>query len=261
MKISFVNVCKRRFVLLKMTTVAIMQPTYLPWLGYFDLIDQSDCFVFLDSVQFNKRSWQQRNRIKGPDGQITLTVPVLSKGKREQLICEAKIDDTTNFFQKHLKTIHQNYGKAPYFSTYYQSFSEILSGSHKLLCELNIEIIHWFMGQLGIQSKTIRSSSFNVSGKKAELLCDICQRIGGSVYLSAQGSKEYIDQNNPFGEKGIKLIYHDFQHPEYNQLFGSFIPYLSVLDLLFNEGPSSLDIIRSGRKNDLGKSFNGTSNS
>jgi hypothetical protein len=227
-----------------------MQPTYLPWIGYFDLIDQSDCFVFLDSVQFNKRSWQQRNRIKGPDGEVMLTVPVLSKGKREQLICEVMIDGTTNFFKKHIGTIYHNYKKARYFSTYYPSFSEILSSSHKLLCDLNIEIIYWLMVQLGIQSKTIRSSSLNVSGKKAELLCNICQKIGCSIYLSAEGSKEYIEQSNPnpFEEKAIKVIYHDFQHPEYNQLFEPFIFHLSVLDLLFNEGPASLGIIRSGSK-------------
>jgi hypothetical protein len=180
-----------------------------------------------------------------------LTVPVLSKGKREQLICEVMIDGTANFFQKHLKTIYHNYKKAPFFSAYYQSFSEVLGKPHKLLCDLNIEIIHWFMEQLGVQCETIRSSSLNVSGKKAELLCNICQKIGCSVYLSAEGSKEYIEQSNPnpFGEKAIKVIYHDFQHPEYSQLFGSFIPYLSVLDLLLNEGTSSLNIIRSGRKN------------
>jgi hypothetical protein len=245
--ISCLQICP--ILILMITTVAIMQPTYLPWIGYFDLMDQADCFVFLDSVQFNRRSWQQRNRIKGPDGEIMLTVPVLSKGKRHQLICDVEIDSMTNFSQKHLKAIYHNYKKASFFSAYYQGFSEILGKPHKLLCDLNIEITHWFMEQLGIQCETVRSSSLNVSGAKAKLLYNICQQIGGSVYLSAEGSKEYIEQNNPFQEGEIGLIYHDFQHPEYNQLFGSFIPYLSVLDLLLNEGTFSLNIIRSGRKN------------
>jgi len=231
--------------------VAIMQPTYLPWLGYFDLIDRSDCFVFLDSVQFNKRSWQQRNRIKGPQGEIMLTVPVISKGKREQKLCEVEIDKSRNVLEKHLKTIFHYYKKATCFSKYYDGLSEILSKSHTLLCDLNIEIIQWFMAQLGTQSIIVKSSSLNLSGKKAELLCQICQAVGGRTYLAAKGSQEYIERNNPFGENGIKLIYHDFQHPEYNQLFDLFMPYLSVLDLLFNEGPSSLDIIRSGRRNEL----------
>ena len=230
-----------------MTTVAIMQPTYLPWLGYFDMIDQADCFVFLDSVQFNRRSWQQRNRIKGPQGEIMLTVPVISKRKREQKICEVEIDKSRDVFTKHLKTISHNYRKAPYFLKYYEGLSKTLSKSHTLLCDLNIETIIWFMEQFDVQSRIVRSSSLNVFGKKADLLCQICQVVGGRTYLAAKGSQEYIEQNNPFKENGIKLVYHNYQHPEYDQLFGPFVPYLSALDLLLNEGPASLEIIRSGR--------------
>ena len=226
--------------------VAIMQPTYLPWIGYFDMIDQSDCFVFLDSVQFNKRSWQQRNRIKGHDGVLWLTVPVLSKGRRDQRIDEVVIDQTQAFQEKHIKTITYSYSKAPFFAQYIDELSAILHKSHQFLADLNIELIRWLCAQLGIETEMVRSSSLNVEGKQVELLVNICKALGTDRYLSAAGSKAYIEENNLFVPNGIDLVYHEYRHPEYRQLHGAFVPYLSVLDLLFNEGPSSLSIIRAG---------------
>ena len=230
-----------------MKTVAIMQPTYLPWIGYFDMIDQSDCFVFLNSVQFNKRSWQQRNRIKGHDGVLWLTVPVLTKGRRHQRIYEVEIASTQHFREEHIKTITRCYSKAPFFEQYIDGLSAILCRSHRLLADLNIEFTHWFCEQLGIETKMIRSSSLDVEGEKVELLVNICGMLGADRYLSAAGSKEYIEENNLFVPNDIDLVYHAYRHPEYRQLHGSFVPYLSVLDLLFNEGRSSLSIIREGR--------------
>lgn len=228
-------------------TVAIMQPTYLPWLGYFDLIDQSECFVFLDSVQFEKRSWQQRNRIKGPDNVLWLTVPVLTKGRRDQRIDEVMIDQTQAFQEKHIKTITHLYSRASFFVQYTDGLSIVLRKSHQFLADLNIELIRWLCTQLGIETEMVRSSSLNVEGGKVELLVNICKALGADRYLSAAGSRTYIEENNLFVPNGIDLVYHDYRHPEYRQLHGQFVPYLSVVDLLFNEGPSSLSVIRAGR--------------
>lgn len=226
-----------------------MQPTYLPWMGYFDLMDQADIFVFLDSVQFNKGSWQQRNRIKGQGQILWLTVPVLSKGQRGQQIYEVKIDPTANFWKSHLKTIKQLYGKAPYFENYFDEMASILCKQHTLLADLNVELIRWLCLRLGISTEMVRSSCMGITGRKTGLLVNICKALGADRYLSAEGSRTYIEEDNLFKPVGIELVYHAYRHPEYNQLYGAFVPYLSILDLIFNEGPSSLLIVRRGREN------------
>ena len=225
-----------------------MQPTYMPWLGYFDLIDQVDCFVFLDSVQFDRRSWQQRNRIKGQDGVHWLTAPVQSKGKRDQLILETRLDHETGFAAKQLSTITHLYTKAPFFGQYIPELSAVLNEPRELLARLNVDLIHWLCAKMGIATKTVNSSSLDVEGKKVELLIEICKVLGADRYVSPQGSRGYIDENNLFGPNGIELTYQSYNHPEYRQLHGDFVPYLSAIDLLLNEGPDSLSIIRAGRE-------------
>ena len=131
-----------------MTTVAIMQPTYLPWLGYFDLINRSDIFVFLDSVQFDKRSWQQRNRIKTLNGELMLTVPVITKGKFDQKICDVMVDISQRFEKKHFNSIHSNYKKSKYFEIYIQELEEIYSIKINKLADLNIRLIKWLSSKL-----------------------------------------------------------------------------------------------------------------
>lgn len=227
--------------------LAIMQPTYLPWIGYFDLIDQSDQFVFLDSVQFEKRSWQQRNRIKGPEGIHWLTVPVQTKGKHDQLIQDVQLSKTEDFPDKHIKMIQFYYAKAPFFKPYFEELRSILSKDHDKLSDLNIELIEWACSKLAIQKPFRRSSSLGCSGRNVELLVNICKLLGATRYLSAQGSKVYIDEHNLFGPRGIELIYHDYQPHAYSQLFGPFVSHLSILDLLFNHGPGSIAILRKGR--------------
>jgi len=233
---------------IKLKTAAIMQPTYLPWMGYFDLMDQCDLFVILDSVQFEKRSWQQRNRIKTPSGELMLSVPVLSKGRFDQEIREVQIDTAKNFQEGHLKAIKFNYAKAKYFDRYMGGLEEILLKKHKILADFNVELILWLKNALNIQTSLLRSSDLNVAGKKAELLVGICRSIGAGGYVSPQGARVYIEGTDIFPKNNIELRYQEFEHPIYTQMFGDFIPYMSVVDLLFNEGEKSLDIIRSGRK-------------
>jgi len=230
-----------------MKTIAIMQPTYLPWLGYFDLMDQSDILVLLDSVQVEKRSWQQRNRIKSPAGERFLTVPILTKDRRSQKICEVEIEQTARFQEKHIKTIQHCYGRAPFFGRYIDDLAAILRKRHRYLAELTIELINWLRRAIGIETELVCSSSLDVQGKKVKLLIAICKSVGAERYISPFGSKTYIDENNLFAENGIELRYHEYHHPRYEQLFGDFVPNLSVLDLLLNEGDNSLSIIRSGR--------------
>lgn len=233
-----------------MRTAVIMQPTYLPWMGYFDLMDQSDVFVLLDSVQFDKRSWQQRNRIKTPSGELLLTEPVFSKGKCDQKICEVQIDQTSNFAEKHIRAIQHNYSKAPCFGKYIDELTAILRKRHQYLAELNIELINWLRGVIGVETELVRNSSLGVQGKKVDLLVAICKAVGAEHYLSPLGSKAYIEENNIFAQNNIELEYQNFEHPVYKQLHGDFIAYLSVIDLLFNEGECSLEIIKSGRVNE-----------
>lgn len=231
-----------------MKTVVIMQPTYLPWLGYFDLMDQSDIFVFLDSVQFEKRSWQQRNRIKTSRGEQLLTVPVLSKGRQNQIINQVAIDDQLNFSSQHIKAIKQNYAQAKYFNKYINQLEKFLGKTHKSLVDLNIELIRWIKKELRIKTKLYRSSDLKVERSKTSLLIDICEGLGATDYLSPLGAKGYIKNDRAFAQRHIKLEFHNYSHPEYNQLHDRFIPYLSVIDLMFNYGDQSMSVIRSGRK-------------
>ena len=229
-----------------MTRVAIMQPTYLPWCGYFGLMQAVDVFIFLDSVQFAKRSWQLRNQIKTRQGVKWLTVPVVSKGKRDQLICEAELDKSSNFAIKHCKTIESNYAKAACFKQFGPVLLEQIGQPQTLLTELNIGIIEHFRTLLGISTPVMRSSQMQGSGAKADLLASLCKEVGATEYISAPGSKGYLDESSAFEEIGVPVRYFNYRHPEYAQLFGDFLPYMSVIDMLFNCGEKSTDLIRSG---------------
>jgi len=230
--------------------VAIMQPTYLPWIGYFDLMDQVDLFVLLDNVQFAKRSWQQRNRYKTPDGLKWLTVPVLVKGRYHQLILQVEIADP-DFWKKHLRSIEINYQKAPFFGRYFPDLYSLFESNApwRYLVDVNIACIRWLSRHFGIETPLIRASELEgIEGKRSSLLANIAHRIGASEYLSPFGSACYLlKEVNEFHRKGIRVFFQNYSHLTYRQLFGSFIPYASALDLLMNEGPESIAIIRQGR--------------
>lgn len=234
-----------------MTSIAIMQPTYLPWIGYFGMIDRADVFVFLDTVQFARRSWQQRNRIKTANGPQMLTIPVHKKGARDQKIAEVQIDGESHFAEKHIRAIEHALGKAPYFKDYAEDLFERLKAPDPSLAELNIGLIRWLAEELGVASRFIRSSEIAAEGAKADLLANICEALGGEVYLSAPGSRDYIETSDAFETHGITVAYHRFEHPVYPQLWGDFEPYMSAIDLLFNAGPQSLEHIRSGYLEDI----------
>lgn len=228
----------------------IMQPTFLPWIGYFDLIDQSEAFVFLDTVQFEKQSWQQRNKIITHNGFEWVTAPVFLKGRFGQLIKDVEINPI-KFPDKILKQIKQNYSRAQYFKTYYPEFADVFRDKAKdlLLSKLNIDLILWFCDKIGISLHFYRASELDIDGKRSQLLIQILKEIGISDYLSPLGSAEYLKEDSHiFLSNSIRVYLHNYEYPAYQQPHDPFLPYASVIDLLFNEGEKSLYIIRSGRK-------------
>ena len=229
--------------------IAIMQPTYLPWMGYFAMIDRVERFIILDSVQFAKRSWQQRNKIKTANGPIWLTVPVKSKGRRDQRIRDVLIEQERDFSKNHINAIEHNYRKADFFNTYSSELFDILGKKHLKLEGLTTELICWLKDKLCISTPIIFSNGLKHTGTKAELLAGFCEELGADEYVAPLGSRDYIQASNCFSEKGITVTYHEYEHPRYRQQYGDFMPYISVIDLLFNEGPDSLSIIRKGVRN------------
>ncbi len=223
-----------------------MQPTFLPWTGYFALMLQSDAFVFLDSVQFAKRTWQQRNRIKTANGPLWVSVPVFSKGARDQKIAEVMVDVDSGWAEKAARTIQMNYAKAPHFSAYGEPFLALLRENTPELSRLNQKLIVWLMEQFGIRKPLYRSSELNLEGSKAELLANICEVFGATKYVSALGSKEYIDESDAFSRRQIEVVYNQYSPRPYRQLHGDFDAYMAAIDLLFNEGPNARAVLESG---------------
>ncbi len=226
--------------------IAIMQPTYFPWLGYFALMDRVDEFVFLDSVQFERRSWQQRNRIKTANGVQLLTVPVMKKGLRQQKINEVEIQQDVNYIAKHIGSISAAYSKAPFYDRYREDLFSVLAENYTKLSDLTIGLTVKLKNMLGIECCLCKSSDMDVSGTKADLLANICEQLSATQYISPVGSRGYLEASTAFQEKNIAVEYNEYIHPEYPQLFGTFEPFMSIIDLLFNTGPDSLAIIRSG---------------
>ena len=210
------------------------------------MMDRADVFVFLDTVQFSRRSWQQRNYIKSSNGVQMLSVPIVTKRLRSQLICDTKIDLTQRFAEKHKRAISRAYSKAPFFSTYSMGLMNMLDRQEALLANYNIELIDWLRAQFGISCRLVRSSELDVEGSRERLLCDICRRLDCDIYLSAVGSKEYLGDATEFSKSGITVAYNVFDHPEYQQLHGAFEPNMSAIDLLLNVGEGSIELIRQG---------------
>ncbi len=229
--------------------IAISQPAYLPWLGYFDLIDQVDVFVLLDCVQFEKQSWQHRNRIKTPTGLQWLTVPVLYKGYFGQRISEVLIRDA-DFTRNHLRAIELNYRRTRYFEQYFADLAGVLQTScDKKLLDLTHNLILWFSRILGVKTPIVLASGLGGQGKRSELLVSLCRSLDAQYYLSPFGSAAYLVSDLPlFDNVGINVGFQHYEHPQYRQSFPPFVSHASVLDLVFNEGPDSLAILRNGRK-------------
>jgi len=224
-----------------MTKIAIMQPTFMPWLGYFDLINSVDIFVFLDNVQLARRSWQVKNKIKTTSGELFVTLPVKKdKSRDDQFINNTFIATDLRWREKILKNIKMNYKKANYFDDVFPYFKEWIS-SDLPISEIHSKMIMKISNVLGIKDvKFIKSSSLNnISNNKETRLLDICKQFSAQVYLSPQGSSSYIEPAglyDNFKKQGVELFYHNYKPVDYHQLHGQFIPYLGIFDLLFNYG-------------------------
>lgn len=224
--------------------VSIHQPQYLPWLGYFDKIDRSDIFVFLDDVQYKKNEWQNRNKIKTKKNWQWITLPVLYKFG--QKISEVLINNTVNWKRKHWTALLTNYSKAKYFKEYKDFFEDTYNRNWNYLVDINIDIISYLIGALGIRTQLVRASEFKLGGKGSAHLVDICKKLGADRYLSGMGGRDYL-QLEEFEKSKIKVIFQDFQHPVYSQLYEKntgFISHMSIVDLLFNYGKDSLAVLK-----------------
>jgi len=222
--------------------VAAHQPQYLPWLGYFDKIDRADVFVLLDDVQFKKNEWQNRNRIKTAQGWQWLTVPVLYK--YPQRIAEVAINNTVKWQHKHSQAILTNYRKAPFYEFLDTVFQEAFSSSWSFISELNTVLVMGLVKVLGIQTPLHLSSDLgNLPEDPDKRLIAVIKHFGGHAYLAGNGGREYMDLQK-YRNHQIEVIFQDFEHPVYDQLFGEFVPNLSVIDLILNHGERSLSILR-----------------
>jgi hypothetical protein len=222
-----------------MTRIAIHQPEHLPWLGYLDKARKADQFVFLDTVAFKKNYFENRNRIRTAQGWAWVTAPVLTKGKFGQPFLEVEINNKTRWAEVYWRTLMQNYSKAPFWKTYGPALEEVFSRPWTLLLDLNLALIEFLWSAFGIDTPARRASALGVSGKKSELLLDICRKTGATVYLSGPVGREYLEEAL-FSGAGIGVEYHEFHHPEYAQRFSPFVPGMASIDLLLNEGPDGI---------------------
>ena len=224
------------------------QPNFLPYLGFFDKMKKCDLFILVDHVQYEKKGWQNRNRVRvkhGSAGWTWLTVPVYTSGHFNQRIIDVKINNTINWGEKHWKTISYSYNKAEYFSDYADYFEAIFTErSWKKLVNLNIELIDFLKKKFEIKTPVVRSSDYHFEGKKTDLLIEMTKSLGCDVYLSgpSTGAKEYV-QEEKFQQHGLEHMFQEFTHPIYKQVYKPFVYNMSSIDLLFNHGPESKDIL------------------
>ncbi len=231
--------------------VAIMQPTYLPWCGYFDLIDQVDFFVFLDDVAFQRRSWQQRNRIVRAEGLSWLTLPVKSKGLRGQRICDVELSDV-GALAKHARTLATVYADSSYLEALLWEYELVAESVGTSLSMLNIGLIEAMCKALDIRTPWALASELGVGAHRGEHLARICQALGASEYLTPPGSVDYLLEDiASFDRRGIEVRVQQYEHPTYPQGRTSFCSHASAFDLLARSGPNSGSILRRGRRESL----------
>lgn len=228
--------------------VSIHQPAYLPWLGYFQRIAASDLHITLDHVQFEKNSFVNRNRIRTTDGWCWLTVPVRTRHRFGALpISEIEIDDASRWRAKHWNAIRQNYARAPYFDAHAGFFEDVYRRDWKRLADLCRAITDYLLAAFGIQTLIWQSTWLSPQRSKDELVLELCERAGADVYLSGALGRDYL-RTAEFARAGIRVQYQDYQHPQYPQWRGDgFEPFMSAVDLLFNCGPNSRDILLSNQ--------------
>mgnify|MGYP000279359730 FL=1 len=223
------------------------QPVYLPWMGLFHKIALADLFCYFDIVQYQKKDYNNRNKIKTKNGELWLSVPVQSKNHLEKNVSEILIIQD-EWVKKHIKSIELNYKKTPFFDLYFPRIKSILiNESEKSLGWLNFQLLEYFLACLDINTPVVKASDYNFKGRGSDLVLDMCIELGADKYIFGEQGKNYADIGS-FKEAGIEVYFQKYKHPIYKQVGWGFIPYMSIIDLLFNKGNESFKILMS--KND-----------
>lgn len=225
-----------------MRTVCIHQPDFVPYLGFFDRLLHSDHFILLDNVQFIRRGWQHRDRIKTSQGSGWLTLSV-EKGDYHQKISEVRLAADGKWVGDNLSLLRQCYTKAPFFDLIYPQVEAIYSAGHERLIDFNMAFLDMAFRLFGIDVQTSLASSYPVESSSSQRLLDLVLAVGGDNYLTGSGSRDYLDEGL-FVRSGVRVSWQDFKHPIYSQLHGDFEPMLSCLDLFFNCGNNASLVLR-----------------
>jgi hypothetical protein len=226
--------------------LAVLQPGYLPWLGYFDQVNRADVFVHYDDVQYDKHGWRNRNRVKATTGEPHwLTVPALHSGKDWPRVMDVDIDNRSNWARKHLGTIRQFYGRAPHFKAGFERIEAVLNQPFEKLIDLDLALLGALLDLLGLKRRTARSSELGIEGERSDRLVALCRHFKATHYLTGDAASEYLDIE-AFRAAGVKVVFQEYRHPEYPQGQSAFVPYLSIIDLILNCGPESLPILAAG---------------
>jgi hypothetical protein len=226
-------------------TVAIVQSSYIPWKGYFDLINAVDAFTLYDDVQYTRRDWRNRNKIKTRDGLQWLTIPVETKGNYEKPIREIRISDPS-WPRRHFDSIRHSYARSPYFAQYEPLLEDLyLSPMPPYLTEVNFRFLTALCGVLGITTPITRSDLGETVTGRNERLIALCRHAGAERYLSGPAARDYLDETL-FAAAGIKVAYADYSdYPEYPQRFPPFDHHVSIVDLILNVGPEARHFMKS----------------
>lgn len=231
----------------RVVIVSIHQPGYLPWHGFFHRLALSQLHIFFDTTQFEKHGFNNRVKIRTAQGEQWLTVPVLVKGRfGNNPIRDAELNPSIHWEKNHWKTLTMAYGRAPHFQDYAPFFSRLYETRWTHLAPLNIHALEHLASVLEIGCRFIRASELSVSGQKSELVMNLCRAVGATTYLSGINGREYLDKET-FRRAGITLRFQAYREPQYRQLQGGFSSYMSVVDLLFNHGPASREILTAGQ--------------
>lgn len=225
--------------------LAIHQPQYMPWLGYFHKMAGADLFVFLDDAQFKKNEWQHRNRIRNPEGWQWLSVP--NSYRFPQAINQVKVRNETGWQQKHLKSLEMCYGKSAYYSNYIDIFKNYYEKTRDTMDSVALDSVRLLAGIIGINTSLELSSQYRFEGKSTQRLIEICRHFSADTYLAGAGGRGYMDLSL-FEKEGVNVVFQEFRCPRYRQRWckteDDFIPDLSAVDLIFNNGPESLNILK-----------------
>ena len=213
--------------------VAIHQPDYIPYLGLFYKMWQVEKFVYLDDCQFSNVNWHHWNRIKTPQGECRLKIPV--EQHLGDLINHVRTKDELGWKDKHLKTLEMNYGKTKYFDEFFKDFKELLAPTYNSIAEMNIAINTFFARKFGFNVEFSKSSDMNITTFREERVLDICNKLGATTYISGNGARAYEEEEH-FTARGLKLVYTDYEAIDYPQAWGEFVPNLSVVDFICNCG-------------------------